>query len=313
MNLRRAKLWAVVLAGGEGTRLHGLTKNSHGVAVPKQFCSLQGGPSLLQEALQRASSIAPLQRVCTVVAEHHRPWWKRMLSYLPEQNVIVQAQNRGTAHGILLPLLQIAACDPEAVVVFMPADHYISDEDTLASSLRHAAVLAAVDRESVYLLGVEPDQPDTELGYIVPASRSRAEASPVLRFVEKPSKAVANDLIAQGALWNAFIVAASVRALVTLFESSESMSGNPPTADFSRDVLQGREAMLRVLPVPNCGWTDLGTPPRIELTLQRLEELRVGPIPRPNPSGHLNLADQYAGVQRDRTVEGKFGRVNLHA
>jgi mannose-1-phosphate guanylyltransferase len=335
MNGQRAKAWAskawaVVLAGGEGSRLHGLTRNSEGVAVPKQFCSLQGGPTLIQESLQRAASIAPLQRICAVVAAHHRPWWRQMLSYLPEQNVIVQSHNLGTAHGMLLPLLQIESQDPDAVVVFMPADHYISDEETLTGSLRQAAALAAIDRESIYLLGAEPDQPDTELGYIVPGSRSKSEPSPVLRFVEKPTEAGARMLLEQGALWNVFIVAASVRAFLTLFESSSLAAVMPQTrgrrppeidamhrklssVDFSRDVLQGNEAMLRVLPVPYCGWTDLGTPPRIATTLQRLQELRVGPAPQRSPSGHLNLADQYAWVEQNPGSEGRFGRVNLHA
>ena len=99
--------WAVVLAAGEGSRLHSLTRDERGVAVPKQFCSLQGGPCLLQEALQRAASVAALPQICSVVAEQHRQWWAPLLSYLPEQNVISQPQNRGTAFGILLPLLRV--------------------------------------------------------------------------------------------------------------------------------------------------------------------------------------------------------------
>ena len=160
--------WALVLAAGEGSRLRSLTRNEQGVVLPKQFCSLQGGPCLLQEALQRAASVAPLQRICSVVAEQHRQWWTPLLSYLPEQNVISQPQNKGTAYGILLPLLRILERDPDATVVLLPADHYLRDEEVMARSLRRAADLAQADRGSIYLLGVEPDEPDTELGYIVP-------------------------------------------------------------------------------------------------------------------------------------------------
>lgn len=99
--------WALVLAAGEGSRLRSLTTTATGQAVPKQFCSLQGGPSLMQEALQRAASIAPIQRTCSIVAAQHRRWWEAPLYHLPEENVIVQPENRGTAHGILLPLLHI--------------------------------------------------------------------------------------------------------------------------------------------------------------------------------------------------------------
>jgi len=331
MIAQSSKSWAVVLAAGEGSRLHGLTRNSLGVVVPKQFCSLQGGPSLLQEAVQRAAAVAPLERVCTVVAAQHRQWWKRMLNCLPRPNIVVQPHNRGTAHGILMPLLNIASHDPDAVVTLLPSDHYISDESAFADSLRYAAALACGDDRSIYLLGTEPDQADPELGYIVPASRSRGEPAPVLRFVEKPSGAVAESLLEQGALWNIFILVASVRALLRLFERSMASAVRTmvamdglgesdlelayrylPTVDFSRDVLQGQEAMLQVLPVPRCGWTDLGTPPRVAATLRRLSEMRVGPARRPNSSVHLNLADRYRWLQR-HGADPRFGHADVHA
>src|SRR4030095_2964760 len=99
--------WALVLAAGEGSRLRTLTTTHNGVAVPKQFCSLQGGPSLLQETLHRAEAIAPRKRVCTIVAAQHRRWFEGPLWSLPAQNVIVQPENRGTAIGLLLPILHI--------------------------------------------------------------------------------------------------------------------------------------------------------------------------------------------------------------
>jgi mannose-1-phosphate guanylyltransferase len=320
--------WSLVLAGGEGSRLRGLTRNAHGVVVPKQFCSLQGGPSLLQEALQRASAVAPMQRVCAIVAAQHRQWWTPMLSYLPENNVIVQPQNRGTAHGILLPLLRIAARDPEATVVMLPADHYLRDEDVMIDSLRRAAELAGEDADSIYLLGIEPDEPDTELGYVLPASRSRDGAASVVRFIEKPSEAQARALVERGALWNAFIMAASVRALLRLFDGrfDETMAALRGVAgadveqvyerlgniDFSRDVLEGQEAVLKVLPVPQCGWSDLGTPKRIASTLQSLLNERTGTVRSPF-HGHVNLAEQYGRLHPGREHAAKFGHVDLRA
>jgi mannose-1-phosphate guanylyltransferase len=67
----RQATWVIVLAAGEGTRLSSLTTNARGEAVPKQYCSLNGGPSLLQEALRRAQRIVPRERVCAVVARQH--------------------------------------------------------------------------------------------------------------------------------------------------------------------------------------------------------------------------------------------------
>lgn len=319
----------MVLAGGEGSRLQGLTRNVHGVVVPKQFCSLQGGPSLLQEALQRAATVAPMQRVCTVVAAQHRQWWTSMLANLPQRNVIVQPHNRGTAHGILLPLLRIADQDPDAMLVIVPADHYLRDEDTMTASLREASDLANAHPDAIYLLGFEPGEPDCELGYILPATRSRAEPAGVLHFIEKPALSRARTLIDQGALWNSFIMAASVRTLLGLFDGTfqtaiQAMQGlegaqldqayqHLRAVDFSRDVLAGNESLLQVLPVPQCGWTDLGTPARVEQTLRRLMDDAIGPAMRPYFPTHLNLADQCSRLQRSRADGRSAGAADLQA
>jgi mannose-1-phosphate guanylyltransferase len=319
----------LVLAGGDGSRLQGLTRNVHGVVVPKQFCSMQGGPSLLQEALQRAATVAPMQRVCTVVAAQHRHWWTSMLGYLRRGNVIVQPHNRGTAHGILLPLLRIADVDPEAVVVVLPADHHLRDEEPMIGCLREAAELASANPASIYLLGLEPTEPDCDLGYILPAQRSRANPTAVLRFIEKPSLSRARSLMDQGALWNSFIMAAHARTLLNLFDRTfetaiqamQSLEGTPleqayqrlRAVDFSRDVLPGNETLMQVLPVPECGWSDLGTPDRVELTLRRLSDDSIGPTLRPYFPIHLNLTDQCARLQRSRADERGVGAADLHA
>ena len=80
--------WAIVLAAGEGSRLHSLTTTESGIAIPKQFCSLRGGQSLLREALLRAEAVASPANSCIVVAHHHRRWWDPELAAEPESNVI---------------------------------------------------------------------------------------------------------------------------------------------------------------------------------------------------------------------------------
>jgi len=74
-----ANVWALILAAGEGSRLRGLTTTPGGLSVPKQFCSLQGGPSLLEETLWRAESVTQRRRMVTVVAAQHRRWWEAPL------------------------------------------------------------------------------------------------------------------------------------------------------------------------------------------------------------------------------------------
>ena len=295
----RQRTWGLVLAAGDGTRLATLTTDSSGRSVPKQFCSLDGGRSLLEEAMHRARHIVPRDRLCAIVAADHRRYWQRTLWTLPASNVIVQPSNRGTAHGILLAVLSILERDPLARIVFLPADHYVRDERALGGSLREAATSLTRNPDTLSLIGIEPEEADPELGYIVPGTGPAHSARPVSRFVEKPDPALARQLVAAGALWNSFIFAASGPTLLGLLrqklpESTEEMATavardsrlgsrsavtelyeDLQSIDFSRAVIQGAEANLRVITAPACGWNDLGTPQRVAQTLKRLESERL--------------------------------------
>jgi mannose-1-phosphate guanylyltransferase len=312
--------WALILAAGEGSRLRSLT-TTNGVAIPKQFCSLNGGPSLLQEALHRAESVVPQSRVCTIVATQHRRWWESPLYHLATENVVVQPQNRGTAIGILLPLLHLELRDPDARLVLLPSDHFVRAEDTLARSLRAALRQLPLRSDEIVLLGITPEEADPELGYIVPGRSDRDGAFGVQRFVEKPAAAMARALVEHGAVWNSFIMAARLRALIGLYERrfpeivqrlrravecdivcrTESAVvaayERLPEIDFSRHVLEGQEASLRVLPVPNCGWSDLGTPRRVAAALATTERRELPVRLHRTATAILDLAVQHARLQ----------------
>lgn len=263
----------------------------------------------------RAAAIAPLRRTCTVVAAAHRRWWSISLAQQPGENIIVQPQNKGTGIGVLLALLNLRERDPYANVVLLPADHYLRDEATMAASLQRLADLAAANTDNVYLLGAEPNGADPELGYIVPAEARRDSASGVKCFVEKPPLAEAASLVSQGALVNVFIVAGSVGALLGMFKESYAnemfalavvptrggcdfghLTGiyeDLPVVDFSHDVLAQQPAVLRVVPVPECGWTDLGTPERVAEVLKTPPRCSAGRESRPTAMAPLNLATHW--------------------
>jgi mannose-1-phosphate guanylyltransferase len=318
--------WAVVLAAGDGSRLSTLTTTPSGVSIPKQFCSLRGGASLLHEAIKRAESIVPPHRTCTIVAAQHRIWWERPLACFPAANVIVQPRNRGTANGVLLPLLHILTRDPDAQVILLPSDHHIREEARLARALRKAIGQLPLSSDGpsdgIVLLGIEPEESDAELGYIVPGRACGEGSFAVERFVEKPSEMQARELIGRGGLWNAFIIAAAGRALLGLFErrcadvvasmrtalqreatsrangsAIDDLYGHLPLLDFSKDILEGQEMHLRVLPVARCGWSDLGTPKRVAETLRRVQHDEQSTLHTHAGSAYLDLAAQFSGCQ----------------
>jgi mannose-1-phosphate guanylyltransferase len=236
-------------------------------------------------------------------------------------NVFVQPQNRGTAIGVAYSLMQILSKDPRAKVLLLPADHYVREERILSEALRSALDRLEHDDDHVVLLGFEPEEADTELGYILPGADDPLGGRSVEQFVEKPAANLVAEIIRHDGLWNAFIVASSAGKLLQLFSPRHAMllvemqaivsnylrpralaDGWPtiaglyqrlPSLDFSRHVLEGQEASLRVMRVPPCGWSDLGTPGRVGKALWRL-----GPRARAAASGstsaYLNLAAQHA-------------------
>jgi len=281
---KQGNLWSIVLAGGDGSRLSQITGGFEGRAVPKQFCSVKGGPSMLRRALRRARAVAGPDHTAVVVAAEHRRWWSAELADLPSLNVVVQPCNRGTACGVLLPLMQVLARDPDGTVVVMPSDHVVADEPTLLAAIIAATEHIHREPDRLVLLGFEPEGPDTGLGWIAPRSVERRPVSPVSHFVEKPTQERAEELVREGALWNSFIFAMRAAELFALFQWAlpwltkmfdyalvDSQAGpfaarvsrlyeRLPNVDFSRAVLQEAGADMRVVAVPPCGWTDVGTP-----------------------------------------------------
>lgn len=289
--------WAVVLAAGDGTRLATLTTDASGKAVPKQFCSLNGGSALIVETLQRARHIAAPEHVCAIVAQQHAPHWRRLVGSLPRRNVIVQPQNRGTANGVLLSVLSILERDPLAKIVFLPADHLVLDENAMARALRDLAAAVNGNPEGLSLIGIEPEEADPDLGYIVPGRQLHDGSRTVARFIEKPAPHTAHDLLRAKALWNSFIfgaraatllgllrthLGASVEDMATALARDAQCGGDSalirhyeqlPNGDFSREIVQRAVHLLRVIRAPACGWSDLGTPQRVAQAILRLSAL----------------------------------------
>jgi len=302
--------WALILAAGAGTRLKSLTTDRNGDAVPKQFCSLDGGPSLLRQTIKRALGIVPLARTTIVVAHEQARHWTRAVVDLSPHNIVVQPQNRGTAIGILLPLLHILRRDRHAKVALLPSDHFVEDEATLRGAMRYAF---STTKDDVTFLGIEPDFADPELGYIVAGEHDGTGRRRIARFVEKPELRTATALVNAGALWNSFILVASgnpllemiarrrpnvLAAMASAIESPNDAALRDlyealPTVDFSRDVVEGAEQRLTVTRVPACGWTDLGTPARVAECLARRRPSRPRGTPSPL-NAPINLAEAHA-------------------
>jgi len=285
--------WAVILAGGDGTRLKPLTRQIAGDERPKQFCSVLGRHTLLEETQSRAALELARERTLYVVNRAHESYYAPILADQATENLIVQPCNRGTAPAILYSLLRIAARDPHALVAFFPSDHYISDNAKFMSQIRIALDTARRHRDLVVLIGLEPESPEVEYGWIEPAQAigGAAKVFAVRRFWEKPNKMLAQVLQLRGCLWNSFVMVASAQALLDIIESAlpalyRSFACLTPLfssgaeskvmvrlydrldeVNFSHQVLSLKPERLAVLKVTGVRWNDLGEPKRVMASL----------------------------------------------
>jgi len=284
---------AVILAGGEGTRLRSLTRAIVGDERPKQFCPILGDETLLDQTRKRVALAVSPQQTLFVLTRTHEQFYRSHLRDVPPDQLVVQPKNQGTAPAILYSLMRLSKIDPFSTVAFFPSDHYFSDDAGFMSYVESAFDATHPGDDKVILLGIQPHGPETEYGWIEPlASRLTADAvSWVRRFWEKPTDEIARGLMDRGCLWNSFVMVGSVSAFLKMirralpdlwksFESIEPILNTPdePAAverlytqisdtNFSQSVLARRPGNLAVLPVIGLKWNDLGKPQRVFSTL----------------------------------------------
>lgn len=280
-------VWVVVLAAGEGLRLRQGGPSGPDSRIPKQYRRLDGQESMLRWTLRRGAAVAARSRIVVVVAREHRCWWASQLADVSPENIIVQPCNRGTAIGILLPLLLILSRDPDAEVLVLPSDHHVEREEVLCRVLRRALQLAHRQSSRIVLVGVRPERDLMDYGWILPdCPLDEESAGEVAEFREKPDRQDIGNLLARGAVVNSLIVASRGPVLIQLIaeqapkvaEQITSCLGDQMFAtdcldhiyadlasiDFSREVLEPRPDRLLVQPAADaCGWSDLGTPERL--------------------------------------------------
>ena len=294
----RGSLWAVVLAGGEGTRLRPLVRHVCGDERPKQFSPLFGARTLLRQTLDRVGLLIPPERTVVVTLQAHARYLERELGQNSRSHVLSQPESRGTAAGILLAAQWVETRDPGATLVCFPSDHLVLEEAAFMEHVRELASFVGREPCRIVLLGAPPSQPETEYGWIEPGEplgwAGQGPVHAIKRFQEKPSREAAEVLLRRGHLWNTFVFVA--RAAVVLSAGREcapalydrlaalrTFAGGEherwavrqayalaPTVDFSRSILEACPQMLAVSKLPGLTWCDLGSPERVVKMLARL-------------------------------------------
>ncbi len=207
-------LYATILAGGSGTRFWPKSRTN----VPKQFLALQGAGSLLQDTVERITPLIPPAHTFVVTAAYQRDQTLAQLPAVPAANVLAEPNGRNTAAAIALAASHLAALEPDALMLVLPADHAIADAAAFCACVEQAA--AVVQQHDVLMtLGIWPTFAATGYGYIKLGHSLETPGVPqahtVAQFMEKPAAAAAAEMVASGEyLWNGGIFLWRVETIV---------------------------------------------------------------------------------------------------
>jgi mannose-1-phosphate guanylyltransferase len=198
--------YALILAGGSGTRFWPLSRNSR----PKQLLDLFGSGTLLEQTIQRLDGLVPLENILILTNSQQVDAVRQVASMLPPENIFAEPAKRDTAPAVALGIGIIAARNPEAVMMVLPADQLIQDTAAYQAVMRDALATAEIS-DGLVTIGIRPTWPCPSYGYIERGGRAHipglvCENFPVevKRFREKPNPELAEQFLAQGMFsWNA--------------------------------------------------------------------------------------------------------------
>ncbi len=270
----------VILAGGSGTRLWPLSRESH----PKQFLPLVNDKTMLQNTLLRAQGLKGIAAPIVVCMEEHRFLVAEQVRAIGSAAmIIIEPVERDTAPAVAVAALEAIRQDKDAVLLVLPADHVIGNEENFAEAVARGASCAVQGHPVTF--GIVPQSPHTGYGYIKKGEVLDGEESPVFTvdcFVEKPSLEKARQYLEEGYLWNSGIFLFQAAGfLVTLKEFEPLMADCVARAyaarthdlDFTRldsaafsaspansvDYAVMERAMDTVVVPLDCSWSDVGS------------------------------------------------------
>lgn len=273
--------YAVIMAGGGGTRLWPLSR----ISRPKQMLNLIDDKSLFQVAFNRMMGLLPPEQVFVVTGEAHAEVLQKQVPAIPKENFILEPQPRGTASAIGLAAVVLQKKNPNAIMAVLTADHFMSDDAQFRKVL--SAAFEVAKEGSLVTLGIEPEFPATGYGYIKQGKQkgfyNEFDAYHVDQFVEKPPLEKAEEMVSSGDyVWNSgmfiwkisSILKEFKRQMPALFSALGHLQEAYSTKNFPKaleeywlpleketidyGIMENAEDVI-VIPGRGLGWNDVGS------------------------------------------------------
>ncbi len=243
-----AHAYAVVMAGGSGTRFWPLSRRKH----PKQLLELFGHGTLLEQTVARLHALIPPERIYVYTNELIWSEVCRRLPQIPRAQIVAEPASRNTAPTLGVAAHEICRRDPQALMLVLPADHVIAKVAEFHRVLRAGCETAEVEGRSV-VIGLKPSHPDTGYGYVrigAPEARiAGQQIHRVAKFTEKPPLAVARRYVASGRyLWNGGMFIWRACTLLENFAKYQPAMANQLAHLAEEGGVRSRKAFRRLFP-----------------------------------------------------------------
>jgi mannose-1-phosphate guanylyltransferase len=274
MNIKDEKQhrYAVVVAGGSGTRLWPLSRKD----LPKQVQKLISDKTLIEETVDRLSGLVDYEHIFISTTKNYANKIAETLPKVPRDNIIVEPMAKGTTAAFALFAETIRRKDPEAVIVSLASDHAVSEVEIFHNTLSSAYNYVEANPTNIALIGIEPTTPDTGLGYIKIDQEVQRDPTvySVEKFVEKPSLKVAKTYLnSKEYFWNAAYYCFRADTLTAAYhEADPSLTAwsvayieSGSEADFDKipikaheiEIINAAKFPLALVPA-NFKWSDIG-------------------------------------------------------
>lgn len=247
-----ADTYALILAGGSGTRFWPLSRN----ARPKQLIDLFGSGTLLEQAIERLEGLIPLENILILTNALQLEAVRKIATMLPPENIIAEPAKRDTAPAVALGIGLVANRNSQATMMVLPADQLIRDSGSFQSVMRDALSIAA-NSDGLVTIGIQPTWPCPSYGYIERGESAKFEGVgcrhdvyEVKRFREKPNAELAEEFLRQGGFsWNAGMFVWSLPVVIQqLQQHAPELANFIVELESSADVAKTIEQKFPTLP-----------------------------------------------------------------
>lgn len=261
------RVYCLIMAGGSGERLKPLSSPDK----PKQFIPFElDKGSLLQETVNRMFKHIFLKNILVAINKDHKHLTMEQLPFLNSQQLILESKKKNTAPTIAYATRFLSQKDSNSILIVLPADHYVADQDAFWDSI-YSAVSLADSTPYLVTIGLKPTFPSIHYGYIKPDldKVKTTESYLIEKFVEKPIKCIAKRYIKEGYVWNSGIFVGKVESFKREFiesmpdlwklpiKSADKFFKKAPSISIDYGLMERCKSAAVVC--ADFGWTDLGS------------------------------------------------------